>query len=149
MSEERPFLSIVIPAFNEGKRLGPTLERILTYLRKQAYTWEILVVNDGSDDDTVEVAERQFASLEPGQARILDNPGNRGKGYSVRAGILAAHGSWILMSDSDLSTPIEEVEKLFPLRGQHPVLIGSRGLSTSQLEERQPWYREEWGDCST
>ena len=96
MSEERPFLSIVIPAFNEGKRLGPTLERILTYLRKQAYTWEILVVNDGSDDDTVEVAERQFASLEPGQARILDNPGNRGKGYSVRAGI---RGTRVVDSD--------------------------------------------------
>ena len=145
MSEERPFLSVVIPAFNEGKRLGPTLERIIAYLRGQAYTWEVLVVNDGSTDDTVSVAEGYFSHLEGSQGTILHNPGNRGKGYSVKTGVLAARGEWVLMTDSDLSTPIEEVEKLFPLRQQFPILIGSRGLSASQLEERQPWYREGMG----
>ena len=95
-----------------------------------------MVVNDGSDDDTVEVAERIRI---PNPARPgFSTTRETGKGYSVRAGILAAHGSWILMSDSDLSTPIEEVEKLFPLRGQHPVLIGSRGLSPANWRSASP-----------
>ena len=137
MSQEpdRPFLSVVIPAYNEENRLGPTLVRIREYLAAQKYTSEVLVVDNASRDRTTEVA--QEAGVE-----VIEEP-RRGKGAAVRTGMLAARGEYMLFSDADLSTPIEEVEKLLDqMRAGADVAIASRGLPTSNLVKRQPWYRE-------
>lgn len=130
-----PFLSVVIPAYNEEERLPPTLARIGEYLAEQSYESEIVVVDNASSDRTSEVAR-------PSGATVLAEP-RRGKGAAVRTGMLAARGEYILFSDADLSTPIEEVERLLEaLRGGHDVAIASRGLAESKLPVRQPWYRE-------
>lgn len=144
MSKSPIILSVVVPAYNEELRLQLTLERIIAFLTDETYSWEILVINDGSTDKTAKVAEQVLASIGD-KGRVLHNPGNRGKGYSVRAGMLEAHGKWILMSDADLSTPIEEVSRLMKASEKYDVVIGSRGLKESQLEERQPLYRETMG----
>ncbi|MCJ7749810.1 MAG: glycosyltransferase family 2 protein [Armatimonadetes bacterium] len=130
-----PFLSVVIPAYNEENRLGPTLETIKVYLAERDYTSEVLVVDNGSRDRTSEVARE--AGVEVMEER------RRGKGAAVRTGMLAARGEYVLFSDADLSTPIEEVEKLLAgLRAGADVAIASRGLPESNLVKRQPWYRE-------
>jgi len=92
--------SIVIPAFNEGTRLGSTLEKVLGYVHAQNWDAEIIVVNDGSRDNTADIV-RSFAAKDPA-LRLVENPGNRGKGYSVRNGMLNAHGQIVLFSDADL-----------------------------------------------
>src|SRR3974390_1632690 len=102
---------MVIPAYNESSRLGASLEKVLSYVHAQGWDAEIIVVNDGSRDDTAEIV-RRFAAKDP-MVKLLDNPGNRGKGYSVRSGMLLAQGRLILFSDADLSSPIEETPKLF------------------------------------
>jgi dolichyl-phosphate beta-glucosyltransferase len=136
-------LSIVIPAFNEASRIGGTLKRVNEYARERLGVVEIIVVDDGSSDDTAAVAR---AHAEDGiDLTVLSNPGNRGKGYSVRAGALAARHPFVLLSDADLSTPIEEVEKLAPHASTRAIVIASRGLPESDLEIRQPWYREFMG----
>jgi dolichyl-phosphate beta-glucosyltransferase len=133
--QARPFLSIVIPAYNEEVRLVPTLARIKEYLAGQSYSSEILVVDNASSDRTIEVARE--AGVE-----VLEEP-QRGKGAAVRTGMLAARGELILFSDADLSTPIEEVEGLMAeLQAGSDVAIASRGLPESKLPVRQPWYRE-------
>ena len=130
-----PFLSVVIPAYNEENRLGPTLETIKGYLAGRDYTSEVLVVDNGSRDRTSEVARE--AGVEVMEER------RRGKGAAVRTGMLAARGEYVLFSDADLSTPIEEVEKLLAELGAGAdVAIASRGLPESNLVKRQPWYRE-------
>ncbi len=133
--QARPFLSVVIPAYNEEVRLVPTLARIKEYLAGQSYSSEILVVDNGSRDRTSEVARE--AGVE-----VIEEP-QRGKGAAVRTGMLAARGEHILFSDADLSTPIAEVEGLMAeLQGGCDVAIASRGLPESKLPVRQPWYRE-------
>lgn len=139
------FLSIVIPAFNEESRLPRTLDRIVAYLSAHRRTAEVLVVDDGSRDGTARVAEG-FAKLHP-QVRLLRNPGNRGKGYSVRHGMLEAAGEWVLFSDADLSAPVEEVEKLFRAieESGRAVAIGSRALDRSLIGVHQSVFRENAG----
>jgi dolichyl-phosphate beta-glucosyltransferase len=133
----RPFLSVVIPAFNEVRRLPPTLEKIQRHLAGRPH--EILVVDDGSQDGT---AERAAAA----GVEVLRNDGNRGKGYSVRRGMLAAKGGHRLMTDADLSTPIEELDRLLGKMDEgYDVVIASRALPESNVEIRQPWYRENTG----
>jgi dolichyl-phosphate beta-glucosyltransferase len=136
------FLSVVIPAYNERLRLGGTLERVIEYLSRQTFRWEVLVVDDGSDDDTAGLVEACAAGC--GNIRLLRNPANRGKGYSVRHGMIEAHGDWILSSDADLSTPIEESEKLLAaaLREDAAVAIGSRALDRSLVSHHQSGWRE-------
>jgi len=130
-----PYLSVVIPAYNEENRLGPTLETIKGYLAERDYTSEVLVVDNGSRDRTSEVAR-------DGGVEVMEER-RRGKGAAVRTGMLAARGEYVLFSDADLSTPIEEVEKLLAeLRAGADVAIASRGLPESNLVKRQPWYRE-------
>jgi dolichyl-phosphate beta-glucosyltransferase len=137
-----PDLSVVIPAYNEAERLPPTLERVLRYLRARGGTYEIVVVDDGSRDRTAERARAAAGE----DLRVLANEGNRGKGYSVRRGMLAAHGARRLMTDADLSTPIEDLERLAARLDQgYDVAIGSRALPDSNVEIRQPWYRENMG----
>ena len=135
------FLSVVIPAYNEEARLPATLERVFEYLSRRAEPSEILVVNDGSRDRTAEVARSFAAARSGGQVRValLENPGNRGKGYSVRHGMLKARGEWALFSDADLSSPIEEFEKLLAAAtsGGCDVAIGSRALDRSLIGVHQ------------
>jgi len=139
-------LSIVIPAYNEERRLLSTLRSVLTYLGTAPWpSWEILVVDDGSRDGTAAAAE-QFCVTNPA-IRLLENPGNRGKGYSVRHGMLEAQGEWILFTDADLSAPIEELDRLAEAarRAGAAVAIGSRALDRSLIEVHQSFFRETAG----
>lgn len=132
-------ISIVIPAYDEEKRLPSTLEAVQAYLDRRGFAFsEIVVVDDGSKDATAEVAGRFGRSV-----RVLRNPGNRGKGYSVRHGMLEAKGDWILFSDADLSAPIEELDKLE--RSGAEVAIGSRALDRSLIGVHQTAFRENAG----
>lgn len=137
-------LSIVIPAYNESVRLGATLSRVSEYACARARPHEIIVVDDGSTDatcDLVRAAERDGASV-----RLLINDVNRGKGYSVSRGMLAARGRIVLFTDADLSTPIEEADALIErLEGGHDLAIGSRALRQSKIEVHQPFFRENMG----
>ncbi len=136
-AELAPELSIVIPAWNEERRLPLTLERIADYLYKTGVHAEILVVNDGSTDATALVARQYGRSL---NLRVLENPGNRGKGYSVRHGMLAARGRLILFTDADLSAPIEEMEKLLAaLNTGADLAIGSRSRRDLIHFHQSPW----------
>jgi len=136
-------ISVIIPAYNEEKRLPSTLERIAEYSRQRACGFaEILVVDDGSRDSTVARAE-EFARRFP-CVRVLRNPGNRGKGYSVRHGMLEAQGEWALFTDADLSAPIEELDKLEAAveREGAAIAIGSRAIDRSLIGVHQPAFRE-------
>lgn len=139
-----PTYSIVIPAYNEGARLGASLEKVLAYVHGQRWDAEIIVVNDGSRDRTAEIV-RDLAHKDS-SLRLIDNPGNHGKGYSVRNGILEARGQVILFSDADLSSPIEEAPKLFQaLERGADIAIGSRWLRAETQTQRQPLYRQLFG----
>lgn len=132
---------MIVPAYNEADRIVPTLTRMVEYFGAAPYTWSILVVSDGSTDSTG-AQVRSFAEKDSRVALAEYQP-NRGKGYAVRTGMLQASASWKLLSDADLATPIEEVEKLFAAVGNEtPIAIGSRPLRESNLEIRQPFYRE-------
>lgn len=134
-------LSVVIPAFNEEKRLPGTLGSMLRFLRGRGESFEIVVVDDGSKDRTAEVARQAGPEV-----RVLQNPGNRGKGYSVRHGMLNAQGQWRLMSDADLSTPIEELTSLRgALTDGVQIAIASRAVPGANLEKRQSIMRETSG----
>lgn len=139
-------LSIIIPAFNEEARLPETIRGIEAYFHgKRPAFFEILIVDDGSRDATVQVAES--ASGSDAAIRVLRNPENKGKGYSVRHGMLEAKGEWLLFSDADLSTPMAELEKLWAAlqRDGSTVAIGSRALDRSLIGVHQPGFRETAG----
>jgi dolichyl-phosphate beta-glucosyltransferase len=143
-----PRLSVVLPCYDERERLPATLRRLCDYLSARGDpfedTFEILVVDDGSTDDTAALAEAA-ARAEP-RVRVLRLGANRGKGYAVAQGMRHARGEWILFSDADLSTPIEELERFVPLLAQgFEVVIGSRALAGARLRVRQPWWRERAG----
>jgi len=136
--------SFVIPAYNESVRIRPTLDELLRYTRGQNWDAEILVVNDGSRDDTAQIV-REYGRLHP-QILLLENPGNRGKGYSVRNGMLHARGDICLFTDADLSSPMTESQKLFEAIEQGAdIAIGSRWLRTELQTEPQPLYRQVFG----
>jgi dolichyl-phosphate beta-glucosyltransferase len=136
--------SIVIPAYNEGARLRATLEKVLAYLAEQKCNAEVIVVNDGSRDNTAAIV-RELAQTNP-RLRLVENPGNRGKGYSVRHGMLNARGQVVLFSDADLSSPIEEMPKLLnALQSGADIAIGSRWLRSELQTQRQPFYRQLFG----
>jgi dolichyl-phosphate beta-glucosyltransferase len=135
---DTPYLSIIIPAYNEERRLPQTLQRIRAYLAEQPFRSEVLVVDDGSSDQTVALAEAQAGV-------VVLRRDHRGKGFAVRAGALAARGQYVLLCDADLAVPIEEWPKLesFLTRG-YDVVIGSReGMGASR--EGEPWYRHVMG----
>jgi dolichyl-phosphate beta-glucosyltransferase len=136
--------SIVIPAYNEGERLGATLEKVLAYVRAQGWSAEVIVVNDGSRDNTAELV-RGFAEKYP-WLRLVENPGNRGKGYAVRNGMLNARGEVVVFSDADLSSPIEEMPKLLAALGAGAdIAIGSRWLRAELQTQRQSPLRQVFG----
>ena len=134
----------MIPAYNEGTRLGATLEKVLAYVRERGWDAEVIVVNDGSRDNTADLA-RRFAEKNP-VLRFVENPGNRGKGYSVRNGVMSSRGRVVLFSDADLSSPIEEAPRLFQaLEDGADIAIGSRWLQAETQTQRQPLYRQLFG----
>lgn len=135
-------LSIVIPAYNEEKRLPQTLEHITRFLDQRGGVAEIIVVNDGSKDRTAEIAQQ--VSTGKWRVRVIENPGNRGKGYAVRNGALSAANDWILITDADLSTPIEDAARLFQAVEDHGVEVafGSRAVDRSLVAVRQSALRE-------
>ena len=139
-------ISIIIPAYNEEKRLPATLEKVISYLKHSEWSFaEIVVVDDGSSDGTVPVAEQMQARCP--SIRILRNPGNRGKGYAVRHGMMKCRGEWALFTDADLSAPIEELETLWSAaeRTGAQVVVGSRALDRGLIGVHQSWFRENAG----
>lgn len=139
---EHPHLSLIIPTYNEEHRLGATLETVIAYFARQPYSSEIIVVDDGSRDGTRGVFD-SIRAKHPGPAlRFLANSENRGKGAVVRQGMLAAAGEYVVFSDADLSTPIEELEKLLAALEEVDVAFGSRALDRTLIRKHQPLFRD-------
>ena len=147
MSEREPkgvFLSIVIPAYNEEKRLDASLEKIRAYLAGKPFASEVIVVDDGSTDRTAEVARKALERRAP--SRVVQLESNQGKGYAVRTGVLASAGEAVLFTDADLSTPIEELDKFLPrLDEGFDVVIGSRAVPGCDIRVRQARPRQAMG----
>lgn len=136
--------SIIIPAYNESQRIIASLDKIIAYATEQNWGAEIIVVNDGSRDNTAELV-REYAKAHP-MVKLIENPGNRGKGYTVRNGMMHAHGDILLFTDADLSSPIEESRKLFAAIDKGAdVTFGSRWIQAELQTERQPLYRQIFG----
>lgn len=148
-----PYLSIVVPAYNEEARIGPTLSSILAFARGFARPVEVLVVDDGSTDRTAAVARDSVAAeVAPAGApsvdfRLIANEVNRGKGFSIRRGVLEARGDVVLVSDADLSTPIQEATRLLQIleRTGRGLVIGSRAVPGARVEVHQSLLREMMG----
>jgi dolichyl-phosphate beta-glucosyltransferase len=128
-------LSVIIPAYNEEKRIGQTLKKIIKYLDRKKHDYEIIVVNDCSKDKTKKVVN-SFKGV-----RLLQNQVNRGKGYTVKKGMLAAKKEWVLFCDADSSTPISMLEKMIPFTKDYDVIIGSRNTDDSKIELKQKGIR--------
>ena len=142
-----PKLSIVIPAYNEAARLGKSLRSIVAYLNERRAESELIVVDDGSTDNTAEIAEQNLADSGAVATRVIRYEQNRGKGYAARTGLLAARANIALFSDADLSTPITETPKLVdPIsNGECDLTFGSRALDRRLIGVHQPWRREQGG----
>ncbi len=143
MSSVPPELSIVIPSFNEELRLPVTLAQVSAYIRASKRETEVIVVDDGSTDRTADVANSFRGEIQ--RLRVVANKKNRGKGYSVRHGMLEARGRVVLFTDADLSAPIDETDKLLAALADHDVAIGSRALNRSLISVRQSVFRESAG----
>ncbi len=141
-----PQLSIVVPAFNESARIEATLERVMSCVTERGWDAEVLVVDDGSSDATPEIVERWMESHP--RLHLVQNPGNRGKGYSVRNGLLQAAGDIVMFTDADLSAPMEEAERLIAsINDGADVAIGSRWLDRTRQTIHQPLYRRFFSRC--
>jgi len=146
IEQEKPlFLSIVIPCYNEDKRIGKTLESILSWIEKDPRQIEVIIVDDGSQDHTEDVCHL-FDTRFP-LFQVLSYRPNHGKGFAVRQGMLAAKGQYRLFMDADGSTPITEVDTLLKAmeKTSADIIIGSRSLPQSKVLVHQPWYREKMG----
>jgi glycosyltransferase involved in cell wall biosynthesis len=142
-----PAISIIVPAYEEQARLGDSVRQILAYLRREKLSAELIVVDDGSKDNTARVAESVVSDYSDVPTQIIRYETNRGKGHAVKTGLLAARAPLAIFSDADLSTPIEELPKLIePIeRGEYDVTFGSRALDRRLIETHQPWRREQGG----
>lgn len=137
----KPFLSIIIPAYNEAKRLPLTLVDVDKHLSAAEYSYEIIVVDDGSKDATVEIVKRLAAGLIK-NLRVVENEKNHGKGFVVRQGMLEAKGNWRLFTDADNSTSVDQIERMIPFfKEGYDVLIGSRAVPGAKLEPPEPLYK--------
>lgn len=135
------FLSVIIPAFNEEERIASTLKKIYDYLNEHNYNFELILVDDGSTDSTVELVANNFSNVQ-----IVKQPQNMGKGAAVRRGMLEARGTLRLFTDADLSTPIYELKKFLPeIENGYEIAIGNRALQNELIKEHQPFYREMMG----
>ncbi|MBW3003733.1 glycosyltransferase family 2 protein [Candidatus Woesearchaeota archaeon] len=133
------YLSIVIPAYNEEKRIIKSLDKILKFLKNKAYKWEIIVVSDGSKDHTVDIVRK----IKNKNVSVLSYKKNKGKGFAVRKGMMKAKGKIILFSDADLSTPIKEIDRFIPyLEKGYDIVIGSRNQKDSNIKIPQPIHRK-------
>jgi glycosyltransferase involved in cell wall biosynthesis len=137
-----PYLSVVIPAYNEALRIGSTLEKVRQYLDTRNFPCELVIVDDGSWDETPQLLA-DYCERHPA-TRVLRNEPNRGKGYTVRRGALEARGQWVLFTDADLSAPIEETNKLLAAVESTgaDAAVGSRALNRRLIGVHQPWRRE-------
>ena len=143
--ENQPYLSIVIPAYKEGERIGQNLLEISRFLSDKNYTHEIIVVVDGSPDNTAEVAQNYGTQID--NLRVINNKENHGKGYVVRQGLLESKGKYVVFLDADGSTSITHVEKFLPeLEKGNEVIVGSRKIEGSFIQIHQPKYREVMGE---
>jgi glycosyltransferase involved in cell wall biosynthesis len=141
-----PKLSIVIPAFNEGARIEAALERVMSCIETRGWDAEVLVVDDGSKDGTAIIVQRWMNDYP--RLHLIQNPGNKGKGYSVRNGLLQAAGDVVMFTDADLSAPMEEAERLLAaLADGADLAIGSRWLDRTRQTIHQPLYRQFFGRC--
>jgi dolichyl-phosphate beta-glucosyltransferase len=142
------YLSIVIPVYNEEKRISPTLDKLIAYLSGQTWSREIVLVDDGSSDGGIALAQ---AKLDGHEAyRVISYGTNRGKGYALKQGMLASRGQLALFTDADLSTPIEELDKVLPWFEQgFDIVQGSRKMPGASVERHQPWLRENMGKVFT
>ena len=141
-----PQLSIVIPAYNESARIEATLDRVMTCVETQGWDAEVLVVDDGSKDDTAEIVKLWMERHS--RLHLIQNPGNRGKGYSVRNGLLQAAGDVVMFTDADLSAPMEEAGLLLTaIEAGADVAIGSRWMDRGRQTIHQPLYRQFFGRC--
>ncbi len=143
----KPTLSIVIPAYNEESRLGDSIGKILSYIKKENLNAELIAVDDGSTDKTFKVAQAACAEFSEIKTEVIRYEANRGKGYAVKTGLLAGRADVALFSDADLSTPISELPKLVnPIRdGEFDVTFGSRAIDRTLIGTHQPWRREQGG----
>src|SRR5262245_49820791 len=138
--ESQPMLSIVVPAFNEAGRIGDSIKKIDRFMRESPFSMELIVVDDGSADNTAGIVTEAKAE----RLRLLRNEQNHGKGHAVRQGILAATGKYVLFTDADLSAPIAEADKLLEiaLRESADVVIGSRAIDRKYIQKHQSRFRE-------
>lgn len=137
-------VSVIVPAYNEESRILPTLERLSAYLKESFSEFEIIVVDDGSADKTAALTRELGQRL--GNIRLISYSSNMGKGYAVKTGVASSKSKLVVTCDADMSTPIEELEKLLPcLNNSHAIAVGSRALQESDIVIRQPWYRERMG----
>jgi len=134
-------LSFIIPAYNEAARIEASLGKALDYFSRQEYTCEVLVVDDGSRDQTPEIVRGYEGEI----IRLVQQPRNMGKGAAVRRGMLEAVGASRIFSDADFSTPITETARVLQMLKEYEVVIGSRAIDTSYIKKHQPWYRESMG----
>lgn len=144
---ETPPLALVVPAFNEARRLDQTLPKMLAYLRTHRPGSELLVVDDGSTDETAQLVQAIFAQHPEVTARLVRSPQNHGKGHAVRQGLLATDAPIALFSDADLSTPLSELSLIVaPIEaGEYDIVFGSRALNRKLIGQRQSWQREQGG----
>lgn len=144
-THERPYLSLVIPAYNEASRIAASLASVLEYLDAHAFTSELIVVDDGSADATVAEVRRSVAEHGTTKARVelLSYRPNGGKGRAVRTGVLATHGRWVAFADADLATPLSAIDQALPYvdSGEYQVVVGSRAASGARIDRYQPLYR--------
>jgi len=133
-------ISIIIPAYNEEQRLGLNLGSVLDYLNTYSPDYELIIIDDGSTDNTAKIVTQTIAKNS--RAQLITYRPNRGKGYAVRAGVLASHGDPVLFMDADLSTPLEEIPRILRLLKNADIVIGSRGLSNTKISKKPPLHRQ-------
>ncbi len=137
-------LSLIIPTYNEEEVIDNTLKTVVQYLVNGVYSYEIIVVCDGCRDNTASLAHE--AARKNRHIKVINRQMNMGKGFSVKEGALSAGGEYIIFTDADLSTPIEEIDKLLKwMEKGYDIVIGSRALAESDIQVHQPWYREKMG----
>ncbi len=133
------YLSIIVPMYNEENRIAHCVAQLSNYFKKQKYSYEVIFVDDGSTDNTVNVLSGLIK--DKNNFKIIADKINHGKGYVVKRGVLASNGEWVLFTDADLSTPIEDLEKLFAYQNKFDVIIGSRYLKKDSIKVPQPFLR--------